>query len=74
MNTFNRYGTGARAAAAPGFSQVRRRLLLLGMTLGGFAVGRRILHLPPRPPGQPSSGGKLSHHEAAFYSALARDD
>jgi len=74
MNTFNRYGTGARAAAAPGFSQVRRRLLLLGMTLGGFAVSGRILRLAPHMHGRSSSGGKLSHHEAAFYSAIARDD
>jgi hypothetical protein len=44
------------------------------MTLGGIAISGRILHLPSRLPGQSSSGGKLSHHEAAFYSAIASDD
>jgi len=74
MKTFNRQRNSARSTAAPGFSQVRRSLLLLGMTLSGIAVGRSILQLPPRIPGQSFSGGKLSQHEAAFYSAIDSDD
>jgi len=74
MKTFSRQCNCARSTAAPGFSQARRRLLLLGMTLSGIAVCGRILHLPPRMAGQSFSGGKLSHHEAAFYSAIDSDD
>jgi hypothetical protein len=56
------------AATVPGFSQLRRRLLQLGMVLGGFALARHLLHLPPRASGQAFVDNGLSRHEAAFYS------
>jgi hypothetical protein len=73
MKTHNRQGDLVGTAMVPGFSQLRRRLLLLGMMLGGFALARNLLHLPPRASGQAFVDNGLSRHEAAFYSTHDND-
>jgi len=75
MKTINRHCNNTNAAAGACASMGRRQLLFLGMALAGFAVGRRVLNLPPpRTAGQTFSGGKLSRHVAAFYSRHATGD
>lgn len=71
---FNRHRNSAGTTAAERFSQHRRRLLQLGMALGGFALARRVLHLPPHASDQTFMDNGLSRHEAAFYSSHRTKD
>jgi hypothetical protein len=74
MKTRNTGYCSTGAARASGFSMGRRQLLLLGMLLTGTGLLRRILHSPPRTPGQGFADKRLSRHEASFYTTPDKED